>query len=117
MHVVMFVLSSAAMAPKTRSADSPLVSPPDSHDPSSQQSSLVPTLDDTLALVMEQMALINARMDAQLADAAFVANAAANPTVAQRRRDAQREPPRDGHSVDPPTPPPPYPHLGYAPPT
>jgi hypothetical protein len=69
MHVVMFVFSSAAMAPIFRSTDSPHVTPPDSHDPSSQESSLGHA-SDTLPLVLEQMALINARLDAQTADAA-----------------------------------------------
>jgi hypothetical protein len=50
------------MAPKTRSADSPLVSPPDSPDPGSQPSTLDPT-PDTLALLLAQMARINARLD------------------------------------------------------
>jgi hypothetical protein len=70
------------MAPKTRSADSPPVTPADSHDPSSYNSTLIPT-PDTLALVLEQMALINARFDAQTADAAATAAAApaADPPV------------------------------------
>jgi hypothetical protein len=68
----MFPFSFAAMAPKTRSADSPHVSPPDSPDLGSQHSYIVPTR-DTLALVLEQMALINARLDAQSADAIVVA--------------------------------------------
>jgi hypothetical protein len=70
------------MAPKTRSADSPPVTPVDSHDPSSQQSSLVP-VHDTLSLVLEEMALINARLDAQTADAIAIVAAAdvADPTV------------------------------------
>jgi hypothetical protein len=86
------------MAPKTRSADSPPLAPAETDDLNSQQSSLAPT-PDTLALVLEQMALINARLDVQTADAAAafdVADAhAAYTHVAQRRRDAQREPPRD----------------------
>jgi hypothetical protein len=57
------------MAPKTRFADSPHVSPPASPDPGSPQSSLIPT-NATLALVLEQMAPINARLDAQSADTA-----------------------------------------------
>jgi hypothetical protein len=70
------------MAPKTRSADSPPATPVDSPDPSSQQSSPVPA-HDTLSLVLEEMALINARMDAQRADAiAIVVEAdVADPTV------------------------------------
>jgi hypothetical protein len=40
------------MAPKTRSADSPLEMPPDSPDLGSQKSSLAPA-HDTLALVLE----------------------------------------------------------------
>jgi hypothetical protein len=55
------------MAPKTRFADSPHVSPLDSPDLGSQQSFVIP-IPDTLALVMEQMALLNARLDAQSAD-------------------------------------------------
>jgi hypothetical protein len=57
---------------KTRSADSPPISPADSNDPSSQQSSITPT-PNTLALVLEQMTLINARPDAQTADVAATA--------------------------------------------
>jgi hypothetical protein len=77
------------MAPKTRSADSPLVSPPDSPNLGSQQSYVVPT-PNTLALVLQQMALINACMDAQSADAGVAAAAgAADPLVAHRSRDAQ----------------------------
>jgi hypothetical protein len=94
------------MAPKTRPADSPPVSPPASPDLGSQQSTLVRT-HDTLALVHEQMTLLNARIDAQSADAAVVAagaGAAANTGthVAQRRHDAQLEPSRDGHDVHTP---------------
>jgi hypothetical protein len=109
------------MPPKTRFADSPHVSPLDSTDLCSQHSSVVPT-PDTLALVLEQLALINARMDAQSADAADVGAAAAafaaivdaDPHVAQRRRDAQLEYPRDGPSVDSLPSPPPHSLLGYA---
>jgi hypothetical protein len=80
--VVQFILSLAAMAPKTCYVDSPRVSLADSLDPGSQQSSLVPT-PDTLALVVQQMALINARMDAQSADVVDAAAAvAADPSVA-----------------------------------
>jgi hypothetical protein len=43
--------------------------------------------------------------------------AIADPSVAQCRRDAQLDPPRDGHSVDTLPPPPPHPFLGYAPST
>jgi hypothetical protein len=57
------------MAPIIRSTDSPPVTPADSHDPNSQESSLGHA-SDTLPLVLEQMALINARLDAQTADAA-----------------------------------------------
>jgi hypothetical protein len=78
------------MAPKTRSADSPSVSPLDSHDPGCQRSSLVPT-HDTLALVLEQMALINARMDAQSADVVVVAAI----TIIGARSRRGRQPPRD----------------------
>jgi hypothetical protein len=67
LRIVQFLLSSAAMAPKTRYADSPHVSPHDFPDLGSKQSSVVPT-HDTLAFVLEQMALINARLDAQSAD-------------------------------------------------
>jgi hypothetical protein len=67
------------MAPKTRFSDSPLVSPHDSHDLGCQESYVVPTL-DTLALVLDQMALVNARMDAQSANAvAHVAGVAVDP--------------------------------------
>jgi hypothetical protein len=55
------------MAPKTRSVDSPHATPVDSPDPTSPRSSLVPAR-DTLALVLEQMELINARLDAQTAN-------------------------------------------------
>jgi hypothetical protein len=80
----MFILSTAAMAAKTRSANSPADTPHDSLDPNSQQSSLAPAL-DTLALVLEQMALINARFDAQTANAATaVAAAVAEPHVTMR---------------------------------
>jgi hypothetical protein len=67
--------------------------------------------------VHEQMALINARLDVQSADVAAATTTAADHSVAQRRRDSQLEPPRDGHSVDTLPPPPPHPRLGYAPPT
>jgi hypothetical protein len=108
------------MAPKTRYADSPLVSLPDSLDLGFQRS-IVPTL-DILALVLEQMALINARLDAQSADAACAAAAAADSLVAQRRRAAALEPSRDElpvdhlppHSTLHPTAVPRDPLLGYA---
>jgi hypothetical protein len=101
------------MAPKTRSADSP----PLAHaDPISKHSSLAPT-NDTLALVIEQMAHVNARMGAHTVDVptvvVAVGAAAADTLLVQRRRDAQREPPRDDLSIDNLPPPPPYPHLGY----
>jgi hypothetical protein len=64
------------MAPKTRSADSPPLAPLDSLDPSSHQSSLDPT-PDTLALVLQQMALINARLDAQTVDVVVAPTTAA----------------------------------------
>jgi hypothetical protein len=67
------------MAPKTRSDDPRPHVHADTADHSSQRSSLAPTL-DTLALVLEQMALINSRLDAKTAD-----------TDAHRRRDAQRD--------------------------
>jgi hypothetical protein len=60
------------MAPKPRSADSPPLAFADSPDSSSQHSSLDPTY-DTLALVLQQMALINARLDALTADVAHAA--------------------------------------------
>jgi hypothetical protein len=104
------------MAPKTLSTDSPLVTPAHSPDPSSQESSLVPAL-DTLALVLEQIAIINAHLDAHTANvAAAAASIVADPTIAQRRHDAHCEPPRQKQPEDLP-PPPPYPHAGYAPPT
>jgi hypothetical protein len=37
--------------------------------------------------------------------------------VVLRRRDAQLEPPRNDHSMNPLPPPPSFPHLGCAPPT
>jgi hypothetical protein len=88
------------MAPNTRSADS-LVSPHDSHDLNSQHSSVVST-PNTLALVLEQMALINARLDAQSADVAVAVAAAASAysLVAQRRRTTALEPSRDELPVD-----------------
>jgi hypothetical protein len=90
----MFVLSSAAMTPKTRSSDSPPHTPPDSLDPNSQHKSLA-HVPDTLALVREQLPLINARLDAQTANvAAAVAAANGDPHDAQRRHDAHREPSR-----------------------
>jgi hypothetical protein len=95
------------MATKTRFADSPRASPLDSHDFGSQHSYVVPTL-DTLALVLKQMALINARMNAQSADAlAAAAVAAADPLITQRNRDAQLEPSRHEVPVEqlPPLPP------------
>jgi hypothetical protein len=67
--------SSVEMAPKTRSGDSSHVSPLDPHDLGSQHSSVVPTY-DTFALDLEQMALINARRDAQSAVAAAAVAAA-----------------------------------------
>ena len=71
------------MAPKTRTVESPHVSPPNSLDLGSQHSSVVPT-HDPLALVLEQMALINARLDAQsaVATAAVAAAHAADSPVA-----------------------------------
>lgn len=89
------------MAPKTRSVDSPPVTRADSSDPNSQQSTLVPT-PNTLALVLEQIALINARLDAHAANAAVAIATVGvpEPHVVQRLRDAQREPPRDDHSID-----------------
>jgi hypothetical protein len=86
---VLFVPSSAAMAPKTRSADSPSITRADSLDPSSQESSLVHAL-DTLAVVLEQMALINARLDARTATAADAA-AAPLPTPLSRSPVAMRD--------------------------
>jgi hypothetical protein len=88
------------MAPKTRFADSPHVSPPASPDLGSQQSTLDHT-PDGLALVLQEMALINARLDSQSADVAAVAAAVANPDTpaAQRRHDANLEPFPDGRDV------------------
>jgi hypothetical protein len=65
------------------------------------------------------MVLINARLDAQTADAAIVATAAddADPTVAQRRHDAQRELPSHEQPMDLLPPPPPYPPTSYGPST
>jgi hypothetical protein len=80
------------MAQKTRYVDSPPDSPHASPDLGSPQSSDIPT-HATLALVREQMALINARMDAKSADAAAIVAAAADPSLAVRRRDAQLDPP------------------------
>jgi hypothetical protein len=60
------------MAPKTRSTDSPHVPPLDSPDPNSHESSLVHA-HDTTALVLEQIALFNVRLDAQTANVAGAA--------------------------------------------
>jgi hypothetical protein len=73
---------SVTMAPKTRSTNLSPNAPADTADQSSQHNSLAPPL-DPLALVREQMALINASLDAQAAKIA-----------AQRHRDAQRATPR-----------------------
>jgi hypothetical protein len=73
---------SVTMAPKTRSTNLSPNAPADTADQSSQQNSLAPPL-DPLALVLDQMALINASLDAQ-----------ATETAAQRHRDAQRDTPR-----------------------
>jgi hypothetical protein len=87
---------SVEMAAKARCDDSPHVSPHDSPDLGSQQSYVVPT-HDTLALVVEQMALIKAHLDAQSAAAGAAhdvvdhATDVAEPLVAKRRRDAQLE--------------------------
>jgi hypothetical protein len=88
LHVVMFVLSSAAMAPKTRSADFPPATLADSLDLRSLQSLLAPA-PYTLALVLKQMALINAQT-ADVADA--VAPAVADPLVTQRRHNGTANP-------------------------
>jgi hypothetical protein len=102
------------MAPKTRSADSPPDTPLDSSDPSSKKSSLALAL-DTLALVLEQMALINARLDAQTANTAgTVATLVGDTPVAQRRRDAPREPSHHELPVEQLPAPPQYPPAGYA---
>jgi hypothetical protein len=63
------------MAPKTCSADSPPLALAHTADLSSKQSSLTPT-HITLTLLLEQMALINARIDAQTTDDVVVAAAA-----------------------------------------
>jgi hypothetical protein len=87
------------MSPKTRYVDYPPDSPPASPDLGFPQSSVSPT-PATLALVLKQMALINARMDAQSADApAAIVVAPADPSSAVRRRDAQLDPLRDIHSL------------------
>jgi hypothetical protein len=68
---------------------------PDSHD---------------LALVLEQMALINARMDARTAHAlAAVAVAIGATLVAHRRHDAHSEPSPHELHVEQLPPPPPFP--------
>ena len=92
------------MAPKTRSVDNPPDSPPASPDLGSPQSSVSPT-PATLALVLQQMALINARLDAQSAAAAAAVAAGpvaapADPSFAVRRHDAQLDPHRDNHSLN-----------------
>jgi hypothetical protein len=94
------------MAPKIRYDNLPPNA--DSHGHNSLQSSLASSR-EVLALVLELMALINARFDAH---ASYV--------VAQRHRDVQCNTPRD---VQPTTTimsnlgelpsPPPHPHLGY----
>jgi hypothetical protein len=105
------------MAPKTRSTDSAHATLVDSLDPTSQHSSLVHVL-DTLALVLEQMSLINARFDAQTANHVLAATfIVADPTVTHRLHDAPREPPRHEQPVELRPPPSPYPPDGYAPPT
>jgi hypothetical protein len=67
------------MAPKTRSDDPPPHAHVDTSYHISQQSSLAPT-HDMLALVLHQMALINACLDAHTAN-----------TAAQRRRIGKRD--------------------------
>jgi hypothetical protein len=77
------------MAPKTRSDDPPPHAPIDIDRHSYEQSSLAPT-HDTPALVLEQMALINARLGAQATD-----------IDVQHHRDAQRNTPRNAHPTTP----------------
>jgi hypothetical protein len=64
---------------------------------------------------LKQMALIDARLKAQMAHAALaVATHVGDPHVAQRRHDAPREPSRLELLVEQLPPPPPYPLAGYA---
>jgi hypothetical protein len=88
------------MAPKTRFADSPPISPPDSPDRGSQQSNLDPT-QGILALLLKQMTRLEAYLDSRSAAIAALpaAGAQPHPLVAQRRHDAQLEHFRDSHDM------------------
>jgi hypothetical protein len=86
---------SFTMAPKPRSAEPAMDAHADLEDKSSQYSSLDQPL-HAIALVLEQMALVNARMDAH-----------STAITAHRQRDAKRDTPRHVQSTTPTHLPPP----------